>query len=236
MDSLKELSLEEENSTRNFIQGATKPRGAEQVIPADLIGGGPCKQSPKCTPGWAALPLPPQGQWTVVGHGRTQDGDTGGPWEDPEEGDTGRLWEDPGRGHWRAVGGPGTGTLAGRGRTRGRGTLADCGRTWGGDTGGLWEDPGRGTLAGHGRTPGRCRADHGAGVVLGGWGRFRGRRCGSGLSPCVSSALEWGAVLDPDYMATTTAPAALTHTRDHTGSDQVTQCSTGLHSVPHISL
>ena len=79
------------------------------MIPADLIGGGPCKQSPKCTPGWAALPLPPQGQWTVVGHGRTQDGDTGGPWEDPEEGDTGRLWEDPGRGHWRAVGGPGKG-------------------------------------------------------------------------------------------------------------------------------
>lgn len=69
------------------------------MILADLLGGGPCKQSPECAPGWAALPLPPQGQWTLAGRGRTRDGDSG------------RPWEDPGRGHWRAVGGPGNGAV-----------------------------------------------------------------------------------------------------------------------------
>ena len=117
------------------------------------------------------------------------------------------------------MGGPGTGTLAGRGRTRG----GEHWRAMGG--------PRTGTLAGRGRTPGWCRADHGAGVVLGAWGQFWGHRCGSGLSPCVSSGLERGRSWT---LTTWPPPLPLLPSRTHetTQAHRVLRCSTHLSLKP----
>lgn len=109
------------------------------------------------------------------------------------------------------------------------------------DSGGPWEDPGEGDTSGLWEDPGqghwRAVGGPGEGDTGGPWedpGMVPCRpwcRCGPGCMGAILRSQVWvrpeplrlkrpgeGAVLDPDHVASTTAPAALTHTRDHTGT------------------